>query len=132
MERQLQKVREMMLAMEQTVNNKPTLTKRVEDYELRYRLGREELDEYLLACAEEDLIGIADSLGDQLVVLLGTIHAHGLSHLIIPVFDEIMRANMSKLDENGKPIKREDGKFIKGPNYVAPNLYPILNASNLS
>ena len=38
-------------------------------------------------------------------------------------FDEVHRSNMSKLDEDGKPIYREDGKVMKGPNYRPPNLY---------
>ena len=43
------------------------------------------------------------------------------------VFDEIQRSNMSKLDINGKPIFREDGKILKGENYFKPNIKEILD-----
>jgi predicted HAD superfamily Cof-like phosphohydrolase len=45
-----------------------------------------------------------------------------LQHKIEEVFDEIQRSNMSKLDANGEPIYREDGKVMKGPNYFKPDL----------
>lgn len=78
---------------------------------------QEENDEYLEAALENNLVQIADALGDKLYILCGTIIAHGLQHKIIEVFNEIHRSNMSKLDSNGKPIYREDGKILKGENY---------------
>ena len=69
---------------------------------------------------------MADALGDMLYILCGTIISHGLQHKITEVFDEIQRSNMSKLDENGKPIYREDGKVLKGPNYFKPDFTSIL------
>lgn len=77
---------------------------------LRHRLMEEENDEYLDACLKKDLTEIADALGDKMYILFGTIIAHGLQDKIEEVFDEIHRSNMSKLDENGKPLYREDGK----------------------
>ena len=98
-----------------------------EVYMLRYNLMREENDEYLDACRQGDLVEVADALGDQLYILCGTILKHGLQHKIEEVFDEIQRSNLSKLDSNGRPIFREDGKILKGQNYFKPNIKQILN-----
>ena len=89
-------------------------------------LMKEENDEYLDACKEGDLVEIADALGDQLYILCGTILKHGLQNKIEEVFDEIQRSNLSKLDINGNPIFREDGKILKGENYFKPNIKKIL------
>ena len=97
-----------------------------EVYMLRYNLMKEENEEYLDACKQGDLVEVADALGDQLYILCGTILKHGLQHKIEEVFDEIQRSNMSKLDINGKPIFREDGKILKGENYFKPNIKEIL------
>ncbi|HNR21117.1 MAG TPA: nucleoside triphosphate pyrophosphohydrolase family protein [Bacteroidia bacterium] len=94
--------------------------------ELRHRLMQEENDEYLEAAMKNNLTQIADALGDKLYILCGTIVAHGLQHKIAEVFNEIHRSNMSKLDDNGKPIYREDGKIMKSNNYFLPDLGTIL------
>ncbi|MEO8761241.1 MAG: nucleoside triphosphate pyrophosphohydrolase family protein [Bacteroidia bacterium] len=96
------------------------------NYTLRYNLQKEENEEYLDACKREDMVEIADALGDQLYILCGTILKHGLQHKIEEVFDEIHRSNMSKLDENGQPIYREDGKVLKSNRYFRPNIKKIL------
>ncbi len=96
------------------------------DYTLRYNLIKEENEEYLEACKNGDLVEIADALGDQLYILFGTILKHGLQHKIEEVYDEIHRSNMSKLDDNGEPIFREDGKILKSTNYFKPNIKSIL------
>lgn len=93
---------------------------------LRFNLMKEENEEYLEAVQNNDLIEIADALGDMLYLLCGTIIEHGLQHKIEAVFDEIQRSNMSKLDLNGKPIYREDGKVMKGPNYFKPDFSKII------
>jgi predicted HAD superfamily Cof-like phosphohydrolase len=95
-------------------------------FELRHRLMAEENDEYLEACKDNDLIGIADALGDQLYILCGTILKHGLQNKIENVFAEIHDSNMSKLDEKGNPIFREDGKILKSSNYFKPNIEKII------
>jgi len=100
---------------------KPTFT-------LRYNLMKEENEEYLEACENNDLVEIADALGDQLYILCGTILKHGLQHKIEEVFEEIQKSNMSKLDAAGNPIFREDGKVLKGENYFKPNIKRILEA----
>lgn len=97
------------------------------EYTLRYNLIKEENEEYLEACKNGDLVEIADALGDQLYILFGTILRHGLQHKIEEVFDEIQRSNMSKLDENGQPIFREDGKIMKSNLYFKPNIKAILD-----
>lgn len=93
---------------------------------LRYNLMKEENEEYLEAVQNNDLIEIADALGDMMYILCGTIIEHGLQHKIEAVFDEIQRSNMSKLGLDGKPIYREDGKVLKGPNYFRPDFTKIL------
>ena len=93
---------------------------------LRYNLMKEENEEYLEAALNNDLVEIADALGDMMYILCGTIIEHGLQHKIEEVFDEIQRSNMSKLGEDGKPIYREDGKVLKGPNYFKPDFSKIL------
>ena len=96
------------------------------DYTLRYNLIKEENDEYLEACKNGDIVEIADALGDQLYILFGTILKHGLQHKIEEVYDEIHRSNMSKLDEKGQPIYREDGKILKSNLYFRPNIKSVL------
>lgn len=93
---------------------------------LRYKLMREENEEYLEAANNNDLVEIADALGDMLYILCGTIIEHGLQDKIEEVFDEIQRSNMSKLGADGEPIYREDGKVLKGPNYFKPHIKEIL------
>lgn len=93
---------------------------------LRYNLMKEENEEYLEAVQNNDPVEIADALGDMLYILCGTIIEHGLQHKIEAVFDEIQRSNMSKLGHDGKPIYREDGKVMKGPNYFKPDFSEIL------
>ena len=93
---------------------------------LRYNLMDEENKEYLEAANNNDLVEVADALGDMLYILCGTILEHGMQYKIEEVFNEIQRSNMSKLGEDGKPIYREDGKVLKGPNYFKPDISKIL------
>ena len=96
------------------------------EYFLRYNLMKEENEEYLEATKKNDLIEIGDALGDMLYILCGTIIAHGFQNKIEEIYDEIQRSNMSKLGLDGKPIYREDGKVLKGPNYFKPNIKKVL------
>lgn len=93
---------------------------------LRFNLMDEENNEYFEAVQNNDLVEVADALGDMLYILCGTILEHGMQHKIEQVFEEIQRSNMSKLGADGKPIYREDGKVLKGPNYFKPNIEGIL------
>ena len=94
---------------------------------LRFSLMSEENEEYLEAANNDDIIEVADALGDMLYILCGTIIEHGMQDIIEDVFDEIQRSNMSKLGEDGEPIYREDGKVLKGPNYFKPNFKKFFN-----
>ena len=94
---------------------------------LRFDLMREENEEYFQAAQTNDLVEVADALGDMLYILCGTIIEHGMQNKIEEVFEEIQKSNMSKLDINGQPIFREDGKVLKGPNYFKPNIKEILD-----
>lgn len=96
------------------------------DYTLRYNLMKEENEEYLEACKQGNLTEIADALGDKMYILFGTILKHGLQHKIEEVYNEIHRSNMSKLDANGEPIYREDGKILKSELYFKPNIKGVL------
>jgi predicted HAD superfamily Cof-like phosphohydrolase len=104
----------------------PTVELTPDEVMLRYKLMREENEEYLEAAQNGDIVEIADALGDQLYILCGTILRHGLQDKIAEVFQEIQRSNMSKLDENGKPIYREDGKVLKSALYFRPDIKSIL------
>ena len=97
------------------------------EIQLRFDLMKEENEEYLEAAKNGDMVEIADALGDQLYILCGTILRHGLQDKIVEVFEEIQRSNMSKLDADGKPIYREDGKVLKSDRYFKPNIAAILN-----
>lgn len=93
---------------------------------LRFNLMKEENEEYLEATKNGDIIEIADALGDQLYILCGTLLRHGLQHKIEEIFMEIQHSNMSKLDANGQPIYREDGKVLKSELYFRPNIKKFL------
>lgn len=121
MEKQLKAVEKFHTAFGQANGQWPALISNA-DYNLRHSLMKEENDEYLEACYNKDLVEVADALGDQLYILCGTILKHGMQHIIEDVFNEIQASNMSKLNADGKPIIRHDGKILKGENYFAPNL----------
>ena len=91
---------------------------------LRLSLIKEEFDELENAMNKKDLVEIADALTDILYVTYGTGHAFGIN--LDKCFDEVQNSNMSKLDQNGKPIYNELGKVMKGPSYFKPNLKKLL------
>ena len=108
----------------QEVKTKPEIPD-AETVELRIELISEEVEELWDACKDKDLIGIADALTDILYVTYGAGHAFGID--LDKCFAEVQRSNMSKLGKNGKPIYREDGKVMKGPNYSEPDLKNTLH-----
>lgn len=126
MEKQLTAVKEFHVSFGLGVSEKLRASLGVEKNLLRFNLMKEENEEYLEAVQNNDLVEIADALGDMLYILCGTIIEHGLQHKIEAVFDEIQRSNMSKLGHDGKPIYREDGKVMKGPNYFKPDFSKII------
>jgi len=124
--RTIQYVEEFHDAFGLPVRNEPTADLPEKEILLRFNLMKEENEEYLDAARRGDVVEIADALGDMLYILCGTINAHGMQHKIAEVFEEIQRSNMSKLDENGKPIYREDGKVMKSDRYFKPDIAAIL------
>ena len=113
------------------INNEsePTVDAGEKVIKLRYDLMHEENEEYLEAPKSGDLVEVADALGDMLYILCGTMLAHGMQNKIEEIFQEIQRSNMSKLDVDGKPIYREDGKVLKSNQYFKPNILAILKAN---
>lgn len=105
----------------------PTAVIGLREQRLRFDLMREENEEYLAAAGRGDLVEVADALGDMLYILCGTILKHGLEGKIEEVFREIQRSNMSKLDKEGRPIYREDGKVLKGESYFPPDIAGVLS-----
>ena len=91
---------------------------------LRISLINEELEEFKEAIRNNDLKEAADALTDILYVTYGAGHAFGIN--LDKCFDEVQRSNMSKLDEDGKPIYKEFGKVMKGPKYFKPDLSKFL------
>ncbi|MCQ0111928.1 Predicted phosphohydrolase, Cof family, HAD superfamily [Zhouia amylolytica] len=126
MKRKLQAVAEFHSAFGLGIAETPMADLGSDKLNLRFSLMAEENEEYLEAARNNDLVEVADALGDMLYILCGTILEHGMQHKIEEVFEEIQRSNMSKLDEDGKPIYREDGKVLKGPNYFKPDIEKIL------
>ncbi len=127
MQNQLKSVKKFHQAFGVKISNKPTLELSKDILKLRHSLMQEENNEYLKAVEEKNLIEVADALGDMLYILCGTILTHGFQNLIEDIFDEIQSSNMSKLGDDGKPIYRNDGKVLKGPNYKKPNFKKIIN-----
>ncbi|MBC5842034.1 nucleoside triphosphate pyrophosphohydrolase family protein [Flavobacterium sp. F-380] len=126
MQKQINAVKEFHTAFKIGYSQTPKADLGKNKNKLRFDLMKEENEEYLEAVNNNDLVEIADALGDMMYILCGTIVEHGLQDKIEAVFDEIQRSNMSKLDIDGNPIYREDGKVMKGPNYFKPDFSKIL------
>jgi predicted HAD superfamily Cof-like phosphohydrolase len=91
---------------------------------LRVELIEEELKELKDAINIKDEVEVADALTDLLYVIYGAGHTFGIN--LDKTFKEVHLSNMSKLDENGQPIYRNDGKVLKGPNFFEPKLESII------
>ena len=117
------KVQEFMRAFGQEVKDKATMLDE-KTLQLRLELIEEELRELYLGVERKNMVEIADALTDLLYVVYGMGAAMGIE--LDYTFGDVHRSNMSKLGEDGKPIYREDGKVLKGPNYKPPNLYDII------
>ncbi len=127
MKKQLDSVKQFHDTYKIGYSNVPIADLGPEKNKLRFKLMSEENEEYLDASNNNDIIEVADALGDMLYILCGTIIEHGMHDIIEPVFDEIQKSNMSKLGEDGNPIFREDGKVMKGPNYFKPDFKKFFN-----
>ena len=118
------KVGTFMKTFGQEVKTKPSFsTDKIN--KLRLDLIKEELTELTEAMKNKDLLEVADALTDILYVTYGAGHAFGIN--LDKCFEEVQNSNMSKLDENGKPIYNEHGKVMKGPNYIKPDLSKFVN-----
>ena len=118
------KVGTFMKTFGQEVKDKPAFsTDKIN--KLRIDLIKEELAELTEAMKNNDLLEVADALTDILYVTYGAGHAFGID--LDKCFEEVQNSNMSKLDENGKPIYDESGKVMKGPNYFKPDLSKFVN-----
>lgn len=117
------KVKQFMETFGQEVKTEPNLST-LEIQALRVDLIKEELGELIEALADKDIVEVADALTDILYVTYGAGHSFGLD--LDACFDEVQRSNMSKLDADGNPIYREDGKILKGENYFEPDLKKVL------
>ncbi len=118
------KVGTFMKTFGQEVKMKPSFsTEKIN--KLRIDLIKEELEELTEAMNKKDLLEVADALTDILYVTYGAGHAFGID--LDKCFDEVQNSNMSKLDENGKPIYNESGKVMKGPHYFKPDLSKFVN-----
>ena len=127
MKKQLDSVKQFHDTYKIGYSNNPIADLGPEKNKLRFKLMSEENEEYLDASNNNDIIEVADALGDMLYILCGTIIEHGMQDIIEPIFDEIQKSNMSKLGEDGNPIFREDGKVMKGPNYFKPDFKKFFN-----
>lgn len=119
------KVKQFMEVFGQDVLSRPTMPSS-ELAKLRLELIREECEELTVATNAMDMVEIADALTDILYVVYGAGHAFGIN--LDACFDHVHASNMSKLGDDGKPIYREDGKVLKGPNYWAPNMAKFVGA----
>ena len=122
MKDKIQAVKEFHKAFKLDYLEQPKANIGLEKNKLRFNLMREENEEYLEAANNNDIIEVADALGDMLYILCGTIIEHGIQHKIDEIFNEIQSSNMSKLGADGNPIYRQDGKVLKGPNYFKPDI----------
>ena len=113
------KVGTFMKTFGQEVKTKPSLSSEKIN-KLRIDLIKEELEELTEAMNNKDLLEVADALTDILYVTYGAGHAFGID--LDQCFEEVQNSNMSKLDENGKPIFNDADKVMKGPNYFKPDL----------
>ncbi len=118
-----QKVKTFMETFGQEVKSKPSFSSEKINH-LRYSLIKEELEELKQAIDKKDLLEVADALTDILYVTYGAGHAFGIN--LDACFNEVQDSNMSKLDDDGKPIYNDSGKVMKGPNYYKPNLSKFL------
>ena len=117
------KVGVFMKTFGQDIKDKPSLSSDKIN-KLRISLIKEELDELAEAINNKDLLEVADALTDILYVTYGAGHAFGIN--LDKCFEEVQNSNMSKLDNDGKPIYNESGKVMKGPKYFKPDLNKLI------
>lgn len=125
MEKQINQVLEFYKAFKHPIETEPKFMI-MDRAIMRHRLLDEEVVELFGAAAENDLVEVADAIADCFYILIGTAIEYGIAEKLPAIFDEVHRSNMSKLDDFGNPIYREDGKVLKSNNYTPPNLKDIV------
>lgn len=126
MKKQIEQLREFHTAFNLPLRSTPTLVPRKE-FALRQSLLSEEVTELLFAHqVDKNLTEVADAIIDSMYVLIGTAVQLGFGDVLEQLFDEVHRSNMSKLDEFGKPVMREDGKVLKSNLFSPPDFSSIL------
>lgn len=94
-----------------------------ERQELRLSLIREEVRELEKANEEQNLVEVADAIGDLIYVAVGMALEYGIP--LADVWDEIQQSNMNKVHD-GHVLRREDGKILKPLGWKPPNVAGIL------
>jgi predicted HAD superfamily Cof-like phosphohydrolase len=125
MEKQVQQVLEFYKAFKHPIATSPKFIP-IERVIMRHRLLDEEVVELFEAGSNGDIVDVADAIADCFYILIGTAIEYGIAEKLPALFDEVHRSNMSKLDDDGNPIYREDGKVLKSNNYTPPNLKDIV------
>lgn len=106
------------------LRSSPTVEVGSDQVSLRLALIEEEVAELRVAAQAGDLTGIADALADIVYVAYGSAHVYGID--LDAVLDEVHASNMTKLGADGQPVRRVDGKVLKGPGYRAPDVAAVL------
>lgn len=127
MNKQIDDVKDFHDAFSIPVEESPVIPSK-ERCALRYSLIREELEEFKQAFEAGDLVEVADALTDLQYVVFGSVLEFGLHHKFAELFAEVQRSNMSKLDKDGQPIYREDGKVLKSDLFTPPDLKTIIES----
>lgn len=125
MEKQINQVLEFYKAFKHPIAASPKFMG-MERVIMRHRLLDEEVVELFEAGSSGDIVDVADAIADCFYILIGTAIEYGIAEKLPALFDEVHRSNMSKLDDDGNPIYREDGKVLKSNNYTPPNLKDIV------
>lgn len=126
MKKQLQQTKEFNKAFGHITGNEDLSFPSEKIQQLQEKLIAEELEEFKQAQENEDLVEVADSLVDLLYVVMGAAHHYGMDGLLEDCFDEIHESNMSKANEDGEPVIKDDGKVLKGDGYFEPDLGSII------
>ena len=124
--KRIEKVLQFNRSFNLPIRNKPSLIPPAES-RLLIDMTMEENQEYREAVDADDIVEIADALIDRLYLIYGDIIRHGLADKINALFDEVHNSNMSKLDENDKPIYKNNGKVKKSDRYFKPDIKKILD-----
>jgi predicted HAD superfamily Cof-like phosphohydrolase len=128
MNKHIEQIKEFHSVYKLPMRNKPAIIPEKE-FTLRHRLLIEEVRELQDAWEENDIVEVTDAIVDCIYILLGTAVTFGIADKLKECFDEVHRSNMSKLDENGNPLYREDGKVIKSKLFSPPDIKSIIDAA---